>query len=147
MIIESAVVNSLMARIAEAQLQLPATDTVPFNNGGHINTVTRDALLREFRCHGKGESISFVGVQLFIDDSVPDGEIRPVPEKARTGTEKVSIYDPPSGWRYGFPKPYRPLPGETLKQTLLRDHYPQREIDLGMAEHVRFWEMDEENTQ
>ena len=25
------------------------------------------------------------------------------------------IYDPPEGWRWGFPKPYRPLPGEDLK--------------------------------
>jgi hypothetical protein len=55
---------------------------------------------------------------------------------------KVTIYDPPSGWRYGFPRPYLPLPGETLEQTLLRDHYPQREIDLGMAKHVRFWETE-----
>jgi hypothetical protein len=48
------------------------------------------------------------------------------------------LYDPPSGWVYGFPKPYRPLPGETLEQTLLRDGYPQREIDDGMAKYVRF---------
>ncbi len=39
------------------------------------------------------------------------------------------IYDPPSGWQYGFPKEYKPLPGETLAATLLRDGYPQKEID------------------
>jgi serine/threonine protein phosphatase PrpC len=48
------------------------------------------------------------------------------------------IYDPPGGWRYGFPKPYKPLDGETLAETLLRDGYPQAEIDNGMAEHCRF---------
>lgn len=48
------------------------------------------------------------------------------------------IYDPPSGWMYGFPKPYKPLPGETLVQTLLRDGYPQKEIDKGNGSHVRF---------
>jgi hypothetical protein len=49
------------------------------------------------------------------------------------------LYDPPSGWKYGFPKPYKPLAGETLEQTLLRDGYPQRELDsLGGARHVRF---------
>jgi hypothetical protein len=48
------------------------------------------------------------------------------------------IYDPPSGWRYGFPRPYNPLPGETLAQTLLRDGYPQKEIDQGGASHCRF---------
>lgn len=39
---------------------------------------------------------------------------------------------------YGFPKPYKPLPGETLEQTLLRDGYPQKEIDCGGAEYCRF---------
>lgn len=48
------------------------------------------------------------------------------------------IYDPPSGWMYGFPKPYKPLQGETLEQTLLRDGYPQKEIDRGGAKHCRF---------
>lgn len=48
------------------------------------------------------------------------------------------LYDPPSGWKYGFPKEYKPLPGETLEQTLLRDGYPQKEIDWGAANHCRF---------
>lgn len=48
------------------------------------------------------------------------------------------IYDPPSGWMYGFPKPYMPREGETLAETLLRDGYPQHEIDQGMDKHVRF---------
>ncbi len=49
------------------------------------------------------------------------------------------MYDPPAGWRYGFPKLYDPKPGETLAQTLLRDGYPQDEIDNGGAEYVRFF--------
>lgn len=49
------------------------------------------------------------------------------------------IYDPPNGWRYGFPKPYIPLLGETIEQTLLRDGYPQEEISQDGAKHVRFW--------
>ena len=48
------------------------------------------------------------------------------------------LYDPPSGWKYGFPKPYKPLSEETLTQTLLRDGYPQYEIDNGGDRHVRF---------
>jgi hypothetical protein len=54
------------------------------------------------------------------------------------------IYDPPSGWKYGFPKPYLPLKGETLEQTLLRDGYPKKEIDFGKAKHVRFLGTKEE---
>jgi hypothetical protein len=49
------------------------------------------------------------------------------------------MYDPPSGWMYGFPRPYRPLEGETLEQTLLRDGYPQRMLDQGCGRHVRFF--------
>jgi len=48
------------------------------------------------------------------------------------------FYDPPSGWRYGFPKVYEPHPWETLAETLLRDGYPQKEIDAGGARHCRF---------
>ena len=48
------------------------------------------------------------------------------------------LYDPPSGWRYGFPKPYLPLTGETLEQTLLRDGYPQHEINNSGTKYVRF---------
>lgn len=47
------------------------------------------------------------------------------------------LYDPPSGWRYGFPKPYKPLDGESLADTLLRDGYPSRDIDLAVK-HCRF---------
>lgn len=39
---------------------------------------------------------------------------------------KVQLYDPPEGWRFGFPKPYRPLPGESLLNTLVRDGYPEK---------------------
>jgi hypothetical protein len=61
-------------------------------------------------------------------------------EKALDG--KVTFYDPPSGWRYGFPKQYKPLPGETLEGTLLRDGYPEQDLALA-ANHTRFWESAE----
>lgn len=49
------------------------------------------------------------------------------------------LYDPPIGWKYGFPKPY--TPGLDLKDQLLKDGYPQSEIDsLGDNLHVRFIE-------
>lgn len=50
---------------------------------------------------------------------------------------------------YGFPKAYLPKPDETLEQTLLRDGYPQKEIDLikkpdGKLYGVRFLGTKEE---
>lgn len=47
------------------------------------------------------------------------------------------VYDPPSGWMHGFPKEYRPLKGETLKETLIRDGYPPEEAGVG-SRHYRF---------
>lgn len=48
------------------------------------------------------------------------------------------LYDPPEGWRYGFPKRYNPLPGESLEETLRRDGYPDGHIKAGLADHCRF---------
>ena len=47
------------------------------------------------------------------------------------------IYDPPGGWRCGFPRAYEPLPNETLEQTLIRDGYPAGQAEFG-ARHCRF---------
>src|ERR1700677_3756798 len=58
----------------------------------------------------------------------------------------ITIYDPPSGWRYGFPREYEPLRGESLVQTLLRDGYPQKEIDSFKGDvPCRFWEAKKGN--
>ncbi len=54
--------------------------------------------------------------------------------------KKITMYDPPAGWRYGFPKQYLPKPGESLADTLRRDGYPEKEIKNGGDRHVRFWE-------
>lgn len=60
---------------------------------------------------------------------------------------KVTMYDPPSGWKYGFPREYKPLPGESLRETLLRDGYPESEFDgKGEPYWCRFWETDDNAT-
>lgn len=47
------------------------------------------------------------------------------------------LYDPPEGWRYGFPKEYKPsTEDEPLEITLLRDGYPADM--LGLAGYTRF---------
>lgn len=58
----------------------------------------------------------------------------------KSGTISTLMYDPPSGWRYGFPKPYKPdHKGEPLAETLFRDGYPLKEIAAGGDKHVRFF--------
>lgn len=56
---------------------------------------------------------------------------------------KITIYDPPSGWKCGFPRPYRPLPKESVADTLRRDGYPEWLDPEGAAKHCRFWEDDD----
>jgi len=55
---------------------------------------------------------------------------------------KTKIIDPPSGWKYGFPKP---IPND-IKDTeawLIEYGYPQEEIDaLGEYFYCRFWDSD-----
>lgn len=56
--------------------------------------------------------------------------------------EKLMV-DPPSGWRYGFPKPYfknAVADFTELKRWLVENGYPQREIDsCGGFFPVRYW--------
>lgn len=58
----------------------------------------------------------------------------------------TTIYDPPSGWRYGFPKPYAPLDGESLVDTLVRDGYPRQMAEDFGAKYCRFvgWDLAKE---
>lgn len=53
-----------------------------------------------------------------------------------------TLYDPPGGWRHGFPKAYEPVAGETLEDTLIRDGYPEKDAGIG-AKHCRFWQQKE----
>lgn len=59
----------------------------------------------------------------------------------------TKYYDPPAGWRYGFPKEYNPSnPLETVASTLRRDGYPQELLEQGMDKYTRFWESEEEDS-
>ena len=53
------------------------------------------------------------------------------------------FYDPPSGWKHGFPRPYKPKPNETVAETLIRDGYPEKDAEFG-AKHCRYWGDSEE---
>lgn len=61
-------------------------------------------------------------------------------------TKHITVYDPSGGWKYGFPKEYLPLPGETLVETLIRDGYP-KELCEAYSKHLpcRFWEVPKDD--
>ena len=55
---------------------------------------------------------------------------------------KIKMIDPPSGWKYGFPKPI-PEDVENTFKWLVENGYPQHEIDsCGDYFCCRYWEVD-----
>ena len=56
--------------------------------------------------------------------------------------------DPPAGWKYGFPKIYDKTVDGDCTAWMLKNGYPQREIDsLGDQFHVRMWEVVEDRPE
>ena len=60
--------------------------------------------------------------------------------------------DPPSGWKYDFPKPvheeYHTLGNDfDMLKWLVSEGYPQEEIDAcGDHFYCRYWEVDDDTT-
>ena len=68
--------------------------------------------------------------------------------KVRRKMSKVLMCDPPSGWKYGFPKPvheeYYVLGDDfNMKHWLVSEGYPQTEIDnYGEYFYCRYYKME-----
>jgi hypothetical protein len=55
----------------------------------------------------------------------------------------VTMCDPPSGWRYGFPKPIPADRRNDVLKWLVEEGYPQAEIDAcGQHFYCRFWDKE-----
>lgn len=55
--------------------------------------------------------------------------------------------DPPSGWRYGFPKIYDTSCGKTIIEWLVEEGYPQEEINfVGRLFYCRRWSAEDESS-
>ena len=51
----------------------------------------------------------------------------------------MTLADPPSGWKYGFPKVFDfNSDEETIEEWFLRNSYPQELIDEGMLKYCWF---------
>ena len=56
------------------------------------------------------------------------------------------MIDPPSGWKYDFPKPI-PDDVKDINKWLVEQGYPQKEIDsYGEYFYCRYWNQPEEDT-
>jgi hypothetical protein len=57
---------------------------------------------------------------------------------------KVTYVDPPSGWRYGFPKPLPDPAPENMVQWFIEQGYPESLIKEGMLNYVGCWQQEVE---
>jgi hypothetical protein len=57
---------------------------------------------------------------------------------------KRLIIDPPSGWKYGFPKELKP--GKDYKELLIESGYPEKDIELAL-QYSRSWYEDDQNEE
>lgn len=52
--------------------------------------------------------------------------------------------DPPSGWKYGFPKIYDPASDGDVMEWIIRCGYPQKEVDsCGDHFYTRQWHAED----
>ena len=60
---------------------------------------------------------------------------------------KIHMIDPPSGWKYGFPKAVPNPAPKDMVAWLVSEGYPQSEIDkMGDHFYCRHWEQEHDNT-
>ena len=57
---------------------------------------------------------------------------------------KTQMIDPPSGWLYGFPKPYDKKKDGDLKDFFKKNGYPEKDINFAL-ENCRMWNVEENN--
>jgi len=59
-------------------------------------------------------------------------------------TKKLMV-DPPSGWRYGFPKEMpEGIPNGKELQWFVDNGYPKVMVDDGMLKYCRYWYIEDE---
>ena len=51
---------------------------------------------------------------------------------------QVTYVDPPSGWKYGFPKIRPPEAFDDMEKWFIDEGYPEEDIDLAMR-YSRYW--------
>jgi len=50
--------------------------------------------------------------------------------------------DPPSGWKYGFPKVLPDPTPEDIRSWLIENGYPERDVDFAL-QYCRMWQDEE----
>lgn len=63
---------------------------------------------------------------------------------------KVTMVDPPHGWKYGFPKAVpqeiMQLDQSKFREWIINEGYPEVMVGKGLLEHCRWWVEEEKNS-
>jgi hypothetical protein len=54
--------------------------------------------------------------------------------------------DPPSGWRYGFPKVYDETKDGTIEEFLIKNGYPKKDIEFAVK-YTRYWKAKDDSDE
>lgn len=52
------------------------------------------------------------------------------------------MIDPPTGWRYGFPRPYDETTDGPMREFLLAHGYPALDVDFAL-QYMRSWPVED----
>jgi hypothetical protein len=58
-------------------------------------------------------------------------------------SNKKMMIDPFSGWRYGFPRLWNSDVDGDLREFLLQNGYPEKDVDFALK-YIRMWPIDNE---
>lgn len=55
----------------------------------------------------------------------------------------MMMIDPPSGWKFGFPKPFTKPKDQPLRDWLIENGLPEKDADFAVKYGCRYWSEDE----
>ena len=61
--------------------------------------------------------------------------------KTMEGTSMKMMVDPPSGWKYGFPREYDSDRDGSLREFLVNSRYPIEDIEFAL-QWMRAWQVE-----
>ena len=90
---------------------------------------TLDEVLGQFTQFLRGAGFYFDGDVEIVDNSLPltDIETKDIPAPANLEVKGKFYVDPPSGWKYGFPRLYNFEADGPLREFFIKNGYPEKD--------------------
>lgn len=109
---------------------------------------TLDDVLAQFTSFLRGAGFYFEGDVMIVDNSLPltDIETKDIPAPANLEAKSKFYVDPPSGWKYGFPRPYNFETDGPLREFFIKNGYPEKDATWA-ANNCRFFRKETYNEE